>query len=306
MNELIKKLDASILAGRALHAYLITGNDPDVTASAARRAAAMMLYSAPLVERLKLDPDHLEYSGSISISDFRDVIRPEIYRETYSKAGRVVIFGRADQLSQMVQNAMLKVLEEPPENTHFILTGNEYGILPTIRSRCMILRCSIPEASEVESILISHGANADEAAKYAIMSGCISARAIRLFEDEGFREFRNGAINGLFSAIKGSPDFRWTKQKRDRSDWAEANEMLLIVCHDLMNAACGLAPDHNTDRAAEITNLSKSFTIGDIGCIIEKLTELSERLASNSSGAAAFDRFFTEVALIANTKHNLR
>ena len=306
MNELIKKLDASILAGRAMHAYLITGNDPDITASAAKHAAAMMLYSAPLLDRLELDPDHLEYSGSISIADFRDIIRPEIYRETYSKAGRVVIFGRADQLSQMVQNVMLKVLEEPPENTHFILTGNEYGILPTIRSRCMMIRCSIPDASEVQDILISRGASPDEAREYASMSGNISARAVRLYEDEGFREFRKGAINALFSAMKGAPDFKWTKQKRDRGDWAEANEMLLLVCHDLMNAACGIHVDHNRDAAVEITNLSKSFTIGDIGCIIDKLTELSDRLATNSSGAGAFDRFLAEVAELANKKHKYR
>ena len=93
-----------------MHAYLLTGNDPDMTDSAARRAASLMLYSGDDTERLKIDPDYMEYSGNISISEFRDVIRPEIYRETYSKAGRIVVFRQANLLSQMVQNAMLKVL----------------------------------------------------------------------------------------------------------------------------------------------------------------------------------------------------
>lgn len=298
MNEVLKRLDASILAGRAMHAYLMTGNDPDMTDSAAKRAASLILYSGDYTARLSMDPDYMEYSGNISIVDFRDIIRPEIYRETYSKAGRVVVFRQSHLLSQMVQNAMLKVLEEPPESTHFILTGNEYGILPTIRSRCMIIRCSLPDPAEVEEVLLTRGASTDEAKLYAAMSGFISARAIRLYEDEDFRELRTGAIKALISAMKSAPDFKWTKTKRDRADWAEADEILLLVCHDMLKTACGMEPDHSPDFAAELKNICKRFTIGEIGCIINGLTELAQRLATNAGGGAAFDRFFADVASI--------
>ncbi len=298
MNDILKRLDASILSGRAMHAYLLTGNDPDMTDSAARRAASLMLYSGDDTERLKIDPDYMEYSGNISISEFRDVIRPEIYRETYSKAGRIVVFRQANLLSQMVQNAMLKVLEEPPENTHFILTGNEYGILPTIRSRCMIIRCSIPSSDEVEKILIGRGADASEARKYAAMSGNISARAIRLYEDADFREFRSGAVLAMISAMRSKPDFKWTKVKRDRTDWSEAGEFLLLTCHDLLKISCGMEPEHTPDLASELKAAGKSFTIGEIGCIINELTELAQRLTTNIGGGAAFDRLFAQIASI--------
>lgn len=296
MNDVLKRLDASILAGRAMHAYLLTGSDPDMTDSAARRAASLMLYSGDDTARLSRDPDYMEYSGNISIADFRDVIRPEIYRETYSKAGRVAVFLQANLLSQMVQNAMLKVLEEPPENTHFILTGNEYGILPTIRSRCMMIRCSLPEPGEVENVLTERGASPAEAKRYAALSGYISARAIRLYEDADFRDLREGAIKALLSAMKAAPDFKWTKTKRDRTDWAEANEILLLTCHDMLNLACGLEPEHTRDLETELRAACKSFTIGEIGCIINELTMLAQRLSTNAGGGASFDRLFADIA----------
>lgn len=298
MNDLLKKLESAILNGRALHAYLLTGTDPDMTDRAAREAASLILYSRRDTDRLANDPDYMEYGGAVSISDFRDLIRPEIYRETYGKRGRVVIFRFANLLSQMVQNAMLKVLEEPPENTYFILTGNEYGILPTIRSRCMIIRCGVTDPAEIADILREKGADASEAAAYAAMSGGVTARAVRLYEDADFSEMRSGVISCFLSALRAAPDFRWTKQKRERTDWMEANEMLLLACHDMMRLKCGMPAEYCTDHAAELKKTSLGFTIGDIGCIIDKLKENAQRLATNASGGAAFDRLLAELAEI--------
>lgn len=296
MNDTLKRLEASIAAGRTLHSYLLTGNDPDMTDNAARAAAALMLTGSRETARLRDDPDYMEYEGSVTIGEFREMIRPEIYRETYGKNGRVVVLLRADLLSPIVQNAMLKVLEEPPENTHFILTGNEYGILPTIRSRCMVIRCASQDVRLIEAELIGRGANEREAGSFAAYSGGVTARAIRLYEDQAFREMRNGAIEAFYKALRGVPEFKWTKQKRDKRDYMEANELLLLVCHDMMRAACGMEPEYCPDHAEDIKKSSSYFTIGQIGCIIDKLTENAARLSTNASGGAAFDRLFAGLA----------
>ncbi|MCR5809230.1 MAG: hypothetical protein K6G56_06665 [Clostridiales bacterium] len=298
MSEVLKKLGASILAGRAMHAYLLTGADTELTGNAARNIASLMLYGRRDMERLVNDPDFMEYGGAVSIGDFRDVIRPELYRETFGGNGRVVVFKLANQLSAMVQNAMLKVLEEPPENTRFILTGNEYGILPTIRSRCMIIRCSVSDNAEIEASLLERGASPDEARSCTEMSGGVTARALRLYEDEGFRELRSGAVGAFTAALCAAPDFKWTKVKRDRNDWLEANEMLLLACHDMLKLKLGLGPEYFRDTAAELKKVCSHFTIGDISCIIDKLTENAQRLSTNASGGAAFDRLFACLAMI--------
>lgn len=298
MNELITRLEASIKAGRAMHAYLFTGVDPDLTERAAKTAAALILYSGRDTERLKNDPDYMEFEGAVSVGDFRDRIRPEIYRETYGKNGRAVLLRSAHLLSEAVQNAMLKVLEEPPENTYFLLTGNEYGILPTIRSRCMILRCSAPDTSEIVPLLTERGASREEAYQYAVWGGCITARALRLYDDKEFRELRSSVISAFISSLSGAPDLKWSKVKRDKADLADANEMLLLASHDMLMILCGNEPEFCPDKAAELKKICSRFTIGEIGCIINRLTENAQRLATNSSGSAAFDRLFAELGAL--------
>lgn len=53
-------------------------------------------------------------------------------------APRFIIINPADGMNNNTQNALLKMLEEPPENTHFFLLTTQMGrLLPTIRSRCL-------------------------------------------------------------------------------------------------------------------------------------------------------------------------
>lgn len=299
MSDAIERLEKSILAGRDMHAYLLAGSDTELLGSAARDVASLMLYGMRDRERLLNDPDYMEYGGAVSISDFRDTIRPELYREEFGKNGRVVVFKLANMLSPMVQNAMLKVLEEPSENTHFILIGNEFGILPTIRSRCLIIRCPYSDDKEIEAVLMEKGASIDSAQRFSAMSGGVAARAVRLYEDESFRELRASALSAFLSSLGGIPDFKWTRAKRERNDWIEANELLLLACHDLMRIKLNMGAEYFKDRAAELKNAGSRFTFVDISSIIDKLTENALRLSTNAGAGASYDRLFAELTKIA-------
>lgn len=55
---------------------------------------------------------------------------------------KVIILEAADKLNESSRNSLLKILEEPPENTHFILTTSRLtGIIPTLRSRLRTYHC---------------------------------------------------------------------------------------------------------------------------------------------------------------------
>lgn len=57
------------------------------------------------------------------------------------EAPRFILINPADGMNIQTQNALLKLLEEPPANTHFLLLATQLGsVLPTIRSRCMTLQ----------------------------------------------------------------------------------------------------------------------------------------------------------------------
>ncbi len=81
-----------------------------------------------------------EESGSIKIEQVRAVIDSAGYRP-FEGRRRVVIIDGADAMAASPQNALLKVLEEPPPSSVFILiTTRPDMLLPTVRSRCQHLR----------------------------------------------------------------------------------------------------------------------------------------------------------------------
>ncbi len=75
----------------------------------------------------------------ISIDTIRDLKREAKYK-LYEGRKKVFIISEADQMRPEAANALLKILEEPPENLMLILiTSRIHRILPTIRSRCQLI-----------------------------------------------------------------------------------------------------------------------------------------------------------------------
>ena len=74
--------------------------------------------------------------NTIKIDQIRATIEKTSYR-TAKDRFRVIIIEEAEKLSDEASNALLKILEEPPEGNIFVLTSSQhYQLLPTIRSRC--------------------------------------------------------------------------------------------------------------------------------------------------------------------------
>ena len=67
---------------------------------------------------------------------------------------RAFVFLNAQNMSTQIQNTLLKTLEEPHSDTMLILTGNEFGLLPTIRSRCVIERLGASSLEETTQALM--------------------------------------------------------------------------------------------------------------------------------------------------------
>jgi DNA polymerase III subunit delta' len=114
--------------------------------------------------------DKGRWRGEIVIGDIHRV--SHFLAHTASGRGpRIVIIDAADDMNANAANALLKNLEEPPANTHFFLIAHSGArLLPTIRSRCRLIRVQPLSTDEVAEILSNQGFEPGEARAAAEMS----------------------------------------------------------------------------------------------------------------------------------------
>lgn len=95
----------------------------------------------------------LKKSAFIRIDDVREVV-DFLSKTSFNDGWRIVIIDSADEMNRAAENALLKILEEPPAKTIILLICNNLGkMLPTILSRCVRLNLRSLEANEVASLL---------------------------------------------------------------------------------------------------------------------------------------------------------
>ncbi len=149
------------------------------------------------VERV-FDEKKGAYKNEIAVDDVRKVA--PFLRMTASEGGwRVVIVDGAEDLNLNGQNALLKILEEPPEKAVLILTTSRPGLfLPTIRSRCRTVACrSLPEGVILKLLdEACGGLAAAEKKALARLSGGSIGHAIELYRQGGLELYK-----GLISVI---------------------------------------------------------------------------------------------------------
>jgi DNA polymerase-3 subunit delta' len=180
-------LAAAMASGVLHHAWLIAGPEGVGKGAFARAAAARMLAEAS--EPQKLSPGwevpettqtahliaagaHPDYRALVRLP--KDAAKPEdalarsitiaqvrslqpLFATKPSLSGRrVIVIDSIDDLERGGANALLKNLEEPPAGTIFLLVSHAPGqLLPTIRSRCRLLRFEALAAEQVAGILRS-------------------------------------------------------------------------------------------------------------------------------------------------------
>lgn len=133
-------------------------------------------------------------------------------RKTSSDGGwRIVIVDDADTMNRNAQNAILKILEEPPANVLIILITHRPGMLiPTIRSRTRFIQFS-PLSDEVLKELLSK--QSDHTVPYldqmeilsSISEGSIG-KAINFIEDGGF-----DGLSQILDLLDDGPNWNWVK-----------------------------------------------------------------------------------------------
>ena len=190
-DEAVAALLDAARSGRMHHAWLLAGPQGVGKASFALAAARWLLADAagPAVPKDRLDvPEHHpvaalldagshpdfkllqrlpkssseELARSITVDQVRS-LQPLFATTPSLSPRRVVVIDAIDDIERAGANALLKNLEEPPAGTIFLLVSHAPGrLLPTIRSRCRLLRFAPLEEEAVRLVLRRALPEADE------------------------------------------------------------------------------------------------------------------------------------------------
>ncbi len=157
-------------------------------------------------ERKRADGKPFELARSIRIAQIRAMQSRLSTRPTMGDR-RAIIIDPADDLERNAANALLKSLEEPPTGTYFLLVAHSPArLLPTIRSRCRVLRFPTVSDIEMDRLLNSLSPDADEATRAAAIAAAAGSPGAAL-------EFVDMELGNVAQAMRdildrGDPDFR--------------------------------------------------------------------------------------------------
>ena len=206
-----------------------------------------------------------EESNFIKIDKIRDIIY-QASLKPYEARKKIFIITEAEDMNEESQNAILKIVEEPRENQIFILTTSRVsGILPTVISRCMLVKFNLLSQVQIQELLIKrHGFNQDEAVLFSHMALGSIGRAMAFKEKDEIRE-RDRMLNDFF--FRKRAIFREDVcDEKKYADLEGSLKILLSWYRDLLVSK--FTKDKNVflnvDRMEEIFSYSARFSTGKL------------------------------------------
>ncbi len=310
-NELtLARLFNAIRIGEALHALLITGLEGSNGQKAVYEAAAVFLFGSKEVERLNGFADFLVLGPNrISMAEISSA-QKELNTKPLT-GRRAAIFLEAHKMKAEAQNKLLKMLEEPPPNTLFILEGVEAGLLPTIRSRCLIVRLG---AEPLENILLELGATTEEHNRLAAFLSDGAALLAKELTRPAYLEAYKKAVLLFFNALSeeippysdlaelmaisvGQPNKERTQNEERRLIALFSIRTWLLLSANMLRIKLGLkneAPLYGETLALKLNEAAECFTSSRIQAIIDMIIA-AERKVQSANPLLAMDALLTEI-----------
>ena len=116
-------------------------------------------------------------------------MRTEIFNTSLSAEGRAVLLYHVERMNEESANALLKVMEEPPEGVLFLLTADSLaGVLPTIRSRCVSFAVAPVSPEECAKWCIGQGVDKKQAQLYSQLFDGHIGTVLAAAQDDARRE----------------------------------------------------------------------------------------------------------------------
>jgi DNA polymerase III subunit delta' len=301
-----------VAKGRERHAYLITGpqgvgrktlalrfaqslnctkpalpGQPCLKCSSCKRMGAMQHPDLSVVQA--------EHEGEVLRIDQARELQHSLSLAPYEARYRVALILRFEEANTSTANAMLKTLEEPPPQVVVILTAKSAeSLLPTIVSRCEVLRLrplSIEETSTGLQTL--KRVPKDEADRLAHISGGRPGYALRLFEQPTLFEQRTLWLDELVRLLASSRGerFAFARESVENTDELRSElQVWLTFWRDVLITAAGITNSlTNLDYAARIAQLAGEIGLQKAQFFVNAIESTMERIDHNVNPRLALE-----------------
>lgn len=210
---------------------------------------------------------------------------------------KVCIIEGAEKMPPVAANSFLKILEEPPPDTIFILiTPAIHQLLPTVLSRCQRLRFRpIPTNLIVQVLKHTFSIENGKAELLASLSMGSLGKALKLIP---ILTFRKETIHEILKGDNWARIFRWAEEfSSGDKDWACLLESLLIFFRDSIVFKEKGIFDYiiNKDLEDEIRTFSKIKTINTLLKDFRVIDNTIDALEANANVRLALENLFLEI-----------
>jgi DNA polymerase III subunit delta' len=235
--------------------------------------------------------------GVIKVDQIREA-RRMLTLKPYMAKYRVALFLRFQEANDNAANALLKTLEEAPSYAVLILTAdNPEQLLPTIVSRCEVLRLRPLPTEDVQRELESRGVENGHAKLISHISGGRFGYALRLLQDGSLLEKREEQLNDLQRLVTSSRVEKFAyadKLARDKDSMRQTILIWLSYWRDVMlRTAEARTPLVNVDRNVEIENIATRMDLSSARSVVDRLENALEKMERNVN-----PRLLAEVMLL--------
>jgi DNA polymerase-3 subunit delta' len=216
---------------------------------------------------------------------------------------KIFVLAQAERLTEQAANCLLKSLEEPQPNRVFILCApSQAALLPTVVSRCQVIRLSPVPGAALAGWLVENGVERDRAALAATLSEGRPGQALRLARDNKVWEYRETVLgyaerlatadghDVMEMAEKLEPNRGGTDDKRQAIE--RALEMFGGWFRDVSCLKAGVdeAQLINRDRAEALRVAAGRYTQQRAVEALRSLQEAREHMAANVNPRLLFAR----------------
>lgn len=243
--------------------------------------------------------------GNITAQECNEIIR-KLNLKSFESEYKILVMWMPEYLGQE-GNKLLKVIEEPPANTLFILVAeNESLILPTILSRCQLVKIPLLEDAELEAALQKQGVDTQTARQIAGVSEGNYREALHQLQhaDEDWHNLLREWLNAI---LKNGPiaQVKWVDKVSGLG--REKQKQFLRYFSHLLGQALRLRvmgddspmPEQERDFALR---LNKIADMGQQQAILEQLDQAAYYIERNANGKILFQALTIKVYHIIQDK----